>query len=99
MARNNKNNMRSKFYFYLICKTLKKEKNKYENMGYLISKGKNNIHIKYEENNYKLFVLKEKNEYYLKLVPYKNSYFQTDLNYKDLKLKIHMSLFAITESK
>ena len=65
MVRNNKNNMRSKFYFYLICKTLKKEKN----------------------------------EYYLKLVPYKNSYFQTDLNYKDLKLKIHMSLFAITESK
>ena len=62
MARNNKNNMRSKFYFYLICKTLKKEKNKYENMGYLISKGKNNINIKYEENNYKLFVLKEKNE-------------------------------------
>ena len=48
---------------------------------------------------FEVTVLKEKNEYYLKLVPYKNSYFQTDLNYKDLKLKIHMSLFAITESK
>ena len=91
--------MRSKLYFYLVCKLLEHEKNKYEKLGYIIKKEKDIIHITYARNNYDIFVVKEDKKYYLKLVPYKTSYFKTELKYKELKLKVDMSLFAITEVK
>ena len=91
--------MRSKLYFYLVCKLLEHEKNKYEKLGYIIKKEKDIIHITYARNNYDIFVVKEDKKYYLKLVPYKTSYFKTELKLKDLKLKVDMSLFAITEDK
>ena len=91
--------MRSKLYFYLVCKLLEHEKNKYEKLGYIIKKEKDIIHITYARNNYDIFVVKEDKKYYLKLVPYKTSYFKTELKLKDLKLKVDMSLFAISEDK
>lgn len=91
--------MRSKLYFYLVYKLLEHEKNKYENLGYIIKREKDIIHITYARNNYDIFVVKEDKKYYLKLVPYKTSYFKTELKLKDLKLKVDMSLFAITEDK
>lgn len=91
--------MRSKLYFYLVCKLLEQEKIKYDKLGYLIKKEKDIIHITYAKNNYDIFVVKEDKKYYLKLVPYKASYFKTELNLKDIKLKVDMSLFAITEDK
>ena len=91
--------MRSKLYFYLICRLLEKEKDKYEKQGYIIQKEKDIIHITYAKNNYKIFVVKDNKDYYLKLIPYKTSYFKTRLNLNDIKLKVDMSLFAITENE
>lgn len=91
--------MRSKLYFYLICKLLEHYKLKNDNLGYQIKKEKDIIHIIYARNNYDIFVVKEDKKYYLKLVPFKTSYFKTELNLKDIKLKVDMSLFAITEDK
>lgn len=99
MGRNNVVVMRSKLYFYLICKLLEKENDKYEKQGYLIKKEKKIIHITYAKNNYDIFIVKEDKNYYLKLVPYKTSYFKTGLNLKDIRLKVDMSLFAIKENK
>lgn len=89
--------MGKKLYFYLICKLLKQQICKYEKLGYLIKKKKDLIQVTYQKKNYKIFIIKKVHKYYLKLIPYKTSYFKTELNFKDIKLKVDMSLFAITE--
>jgi len=55
--------------------------------------------IKYAQKRYTLKIIKDKNEYFLNLKPYHNSYFQTKITFKDLKLKLDMTLFAIKDNE
>lgn len=70
-----------------------------ENTDFKFNLNQNNINVEYKNKNYTLSIVKDKRKYYLKVIPYGNSFFSTEINFKELRMKTDMSLFAIMENE
>lgn len=76
-----------------------KNKTYYSFMGYIIKRDNNTFEIAFDGSIYHLQVIKDNKKNYLNLTPYNKSYFRTELNLKELKFKIDMTLFALKENE